>query len=217
MAVAALLWTLSALEAVTRIALHHDAGVVHVVFRLFDLDREGTLSSWFQGALWLAVAAALALIAVLARRTGSPFARHWVVLTGIALFLSADEVAAFHEDLGVQLRERLHAGGALENVWVVPAMALVLVLAFAYRRFFRALPRHTVRRLAIAAAVFLAGAVALEVIGGDISDSHGVNYLPYAIEYQMEEGLEMAGALLALSALMEHREETWPGATLAVE
>lgn len=214
---AVVVWALSAFEAVSRVVLHHDGGVIHLVWRLFDLDREGTLSSWFQGTLLLANGAALALIAALASRTGRPFARHWAVLAAVFLFLSADEVAAFHEDIAVNLRERLHAGGIFENIWVLPAMVLVGLLAFAYRRFFRALPRHTLRGLILAAALFLGGAVVLETIGGDIADKKGENNVAYVIEYHLEEGLEMAGSMVALATLLTYREESWPGATLVFD
>jgi hypothetical protein len=206
----------SALESFGRIVLHLN-GPVHVMWRIFDLDREGNVPSWFSGLLHLANAVVLAIITVLTRRTHRPYWRHWAGLAGMFLFFSLDEVAAFHEDVGNKLRDMAHGSGYLQNVWVFPALLLVGVVALLYRSWARHLPRHTRGRLVLAAILFVGGATVMDFFGGEIEDTRGTDNFSYVTEYHIEETMEMGGTLLALAALLAYREETWPGASIALD
>ena len=77
---------------------------------------------------------------VCARRTH--WARHWAGLAVLFAWLSLDETAEIHERIGKWLRDWLDLHGVLYYAGVIPALLLAVVVAVAYVRFLRALPRR---------------------------------------------------------------------------
>src|SRR5688572_2036294 len=47
---------------------------------LFDMNRENNIPTWYSGTVFLATAAALAVVATAKHQTRAPFARHWTGL-----------------------------------------------------------------------------------------------------------------------------------------
>ena len=63
------------------------------------------------------------------------------------------------------------------------------------------------RSLMIAAALlFLSGAVGVEMISGSVMEHAGFNGQGYRLLTSLEEGLELAGILLFIHALFDHRD-----------
>jgi hypothetical protein len=125
--------------------------------------------------------------------------------------MAADEVASFHERLIAPMRE-LWGGqdlGVFYFAWVVPGMLLVLVLGLCYLRFLANLPAKTRFAFLAAAALFLGGAIGMELVGGWYAESHGLNTLTYATITTVEEGLEMAGAIVFIRALLVYLADTY--------
>ena len=52
------------------------------------------------------------------------------------------------------------------------------------------------------AALFLGGAVGLEMVGGSVAETEGIESLRYRLLANLEEGLELAGTLLFIYALL---------------
>jgi hypothetical protein len=104
---------------------------------------------------------------------------HWGVLSIIFLYLSLDEVATIHEALGAALERLLRhttgfeADGAISYFWVVPGIAFVLVVALAYVRFLLHLPRTTRRLFLFAGAVFVLGALGVEMLTAEVMSASG--------------------------------------------
>ena len=95
-------------------------------------------------------------------------------------------------------------GGLLYFSWVIPATLIVLGLAVVYRGFLLALPAATRRRFLLAAALYLGGALAMELPLGYWTSRHGVDNLGYGLIDWLEETLELAGASLFCYALLLH-------------
>lgn len=167
---------------------------------VFSLSAEGNVPTWFASSLLLVCAITAGAIA---RDTapGAPGRRHW---WGIALALgwvSLDEVAGLHEHLG----GHLHTTGLLFFDWVIWAALIVGVLAILYLPFLRRLPSPTRGRLIVAAIVFVAGGLVMELPLGWWADRSGIESLGYAVLDWVEETLELVGSSLALVALTAHR------------
>lgn len=130
----------------------------------------------------------------------------WRGLGLLVLLAGVDEVAALHETLNPVVREVLELGqsGWLRFAWIIPAAALLVLLLALFLRFAAWLPALTRNRFALAAAVFLAGSLLMELPGGYISVAYGFESLPYLLASTLEEGLEFAGVLLFLRALLLH-------------
>jgi hypothetical protein len=181
---------------------------VAVLAGKFVLDSEQSLPAWFSSLALAAAAATLALIACSKRRARSAFASHWTALAVIFVLLSLDEMAAFHEMFIPPLQRFFGASGIFYYAWVIPAMVFVASMGLAYRRFvFDHLDRATRRRLLIAAAIYLVGAIGLELIEGPIDLQFGRNSLAGEAALTIEETLEMFGVVYFLYALLVYASE----------
>ena len=143
---------------------------------------------------------------------------------GVALVFwlaGIDEIAAVHEEFSPPVRHALELGtsgfGWLRFAWVIPAALLLLVLLALFLRFIAALAPRTRGRLLRAALVFLSGSLLLELPGGLFSLRYGLESVPYLIVSTLEEGLEFAGVLLFLSALLAHLRALAAPPTLQLE
>jgi hypothetical protein len=159
--------------------------------------------SWFSSMLLIGCALVAAILAALTRLAGGRDARYWAALAAVLSLLSLDEAAALHERLGGPAAEVLGAAtrGALHFAWVVPGVVLALVVGLAFLRFVLRLPRSTRRLVVAAAALYLTGAAALEAVGGMVLEAQGHRAM-YLLVTAAEEGLEMAGAVLLLYAIL---------------
>ena len=170
---------------------------------LFSLSWEGNLPTWYSSALLLACAITLFLIAGSAARRE---ARYWSLLAAVFGYLSIDEAVGLHE----QLNDVVHLSGPLYFGWIVPAGIAVALLGLAYLRFLRALPSETRRRFLVAGALYVAGALFMEIPLGLWTEAHGDGNLGYALIDFAEESLEMIGATLFLVALLRHAARHGP-------
>ena len=179
-------------------ARSHDPVIEELVPRL-SLSYEHNVPTWFASSLLLACALAAGAIA----REAGRWRRHWWGVTAVFAYASLDEAAELHEHLG----GHLETGGLLYFDWVIPAVAILGVLAAVFLPFMRGLPAATRRRLVVAGAIFLGGAVAMELPLGWWVERAGPDGLGYALIDWIEETLELCGASLALVALVAHRQE----------
>lgn len=192
---------LANLVAIARIASVGRGGRIH---QWFSFDQESNFPAWFSSMLLAGAAVATALAAADARRR-APFARHWAVLAVVFTYLSLDEAAVIHERIGSLLRERYDLSGLLHYAGIIPALALVAVVAPAYIRFVAHL-EPTVRRMVLgAAALYVGGAAGVEALTGWWVDAHrGPRTIPLELVATVEENLEMLGAILFLTAVLVH-------------
>jgi len=187
-------------SVVSKHVLGHDHAFGLV--RLFDLDREGNVPAWFSSCALLLCSALLAAAARVARLDGAPFARHWAWLAVIFLAMSIDEAASIHELLIRPLRGVLPSWGVLHFGWVVPGAVFVAAVGLAYWRFIWRLSPSTRRLFVLAGALYVGGALGLELLGGWLVTTHGWT-LAEALEAVGEAALEMAGLVVFIHALMD--------------
>jgi hypothetical protein len=166
---------------------------------LFDLDAEAALPAWFQTTMLLGCALLLWWIGSV--RAGEPIARSWKLLAAGFVYLSADENATIHETVGFWISHRF--GGALGvYAWLIPGIAFVIVMGLASLKFLRQLPPPFRRQLVIAGAVYLAGAMGVELIEARLDELWGS--LPFSMMVVVEESLEMAGMIVLIHALLSY-------------
>jgi hypothetical protein len=173
------------------------------IMRLFDVNSEGNVPSWFSSLLLAGGALAAGLVAAMVRRVGGRDAGHWAGLAAVLLLLSLDEVAALHERLRGPAATVLGdaARGPLRVAWVVPGLLLVLVVGIVFVGFVARLPADTGRLVVAAGAMYVGAAVGVEAISGMVLDAQGDRAL-YLLVTAAEEGLEMSGSVLLLYATM---------------
>lgn len=196
------LWSLYALGEGEGIAWR----IVGVASRVLYPGREGNLTTWYSAALLLFLAIGFAGHAYLLWRSGRPWVVY-AVLGVVAAALSADESAAIHEQLG-RAAEFLGLSLGWTFGWLIFGIPIAIGGAAALLWLATGLPRTMRRRLVVAGLLFLGGAVGMEAVGGVLTTGESVeNPLPGGVAYQLaqlaEEGLEVAGVLVGLWAVLD--------------
>ncbi len=174
--------------------------------RLFYAGEEYTIWAWYTAALMAAVGATLAVIAVLLRRTDAHPWSPYAILAAVALALSIDETAQFHE--GLTPLPRLLGFGPLPTFeWLVVGIPLAILGGVGVLVVARRIDARLRRGLIIGGALFLFGALVLEGLGGLLMRSEGLGDfagLDAAAQLLLavEEGFELAGVLVALATVL---------------
>lgn len=185
---------------------------LHRTARLFDLDQESSIPTWFSSLL---LAGAAGVSYVISRQPGcrGAAARGWLALALVFVGMSIDEVAMLHETFGPSMAQSLgfKPQGMLFSPWVVPGLAVAALVAGMFARFVFRLPRR-VRRLAlVSAAIYLAGAIGCEMIFSSMlaSGMPGTSW-PVRLEIIVEESMEMAGVALWIYAQLVYLHDLQP-------
>ncbi len=149
--------------------------------RIFDVGEERSIPAWFESLQFLLCSILLAVVAVAKKQRGDRYSLHWSILSIIFLLLSLDEVASIHEAIGQQSEHLLHSAtgftpsGAISFFWVVPGAAFTLIVVLAYLRFLAHLPQTTRRLFLFAGALFVLGALGIEMLSAQVlSSSEGI-------------------------------------------
>lgn len=179
-------------------------GTLYGFVRLFDLNVEGNVPSWYASSMLLLCSILLALIAAAKKQEGAPFARHWGILSIIFLILSLDDAASFHNMADWPLRAVVNARGFLYFPWILPGIAFVLIFVVVYWRFLLALPRMTRYQFLVAGTLFAGAAIGMEIVGGYHGDFYGFKNMTHALLTTVEEVLEMLGIVVFLYALIAY-------------
>ena len=139
----------------------------------FGYDYEENVQTWYAALLLLACSVALFFISRQAKAEGARFARRWFVLGLIFLYIATDEMAAIHELINGVWLDGYKVSGLFYFMWIYPAAILLTVFAFAYWRFFFALPAGIRGRVAVAGLIFVGGALGTEIPLGLWAAAHG--------------------------------------------
>jgi len=179
----------------------------------FNLDAERNYPTWFSSFLLLGCSFLLFVIAGRERAKGTRFARHWTLLAILFLGMSAEEVAGLHELMDSYIRHHpsVHLSGFLFFSWVIPASIIVTVVSLSYLRFLIHLPRRVRSLSLLAGAMYVGGALVMEMAAGKVFEVYGYDSFPYAVENAAEELLEMLGAIVFLRALLVYIETNGSG------
>ena len=174
--------------------------------RLFNLDYEGNIPTWYASVTLLLSAFLLAMIGIDQRKQRKPFATHWAVLAGIFMCLSVDEAAGIHE-MGIDLFASFHLTGYLTYSWVLLGGPFALFVGLSYLRFLAHLPAVTKRLFLLAGSLYVGGALGVEMISAQWYSVHGQANFTYAMIVAAEETLEMAGIAVFIYALCSYIEQ----------
>ena len=165
-----------------------------------NMDRELNLPTLFSSSLLLISAL---LMQRLGHNSNPDAADDWRLLSKIFIFLALDEALQIHEILIIPgLRHQVHP--ALASTWVVPYAALALIMLWRFRSFLGSIPRATATGLLRSGAVYVGGAIGMEMIGSFAVRSSLIRlHSPwYGAITGLEETLELVGIILLIDALM---------------
>ena len=173
------------------------------LIRMFNLDLENNIPTYFSSFLLLIVALQLYVLSLAKNKHNETFAWHWLSLSIIFLCLSIDEAASIHELLIIPLRNTFGLSGIFYYSWVIIGMGVVFFLGVTYWRFLCALPARTKSNFLLAAAIYVGGAIGIELLGGYYISQTITHDLTYNLITSLEEILELGGVIIFIHALFE--------------
>lgn len=174
------------------------------LMRIFSVDVEWNIPSFFSVLMLLFATLLLAVVTVLEKKRSSEHALHWTVLTLGFLFMAVDELVSLHEKLIFPLRKLMGGDnlGIFFFAWVIPGIALVAGLGVYFLKFIIGLPARTKQSFITAGSLYIGGVIGIELIAGSHAEAHGFNNLSYSVWTMIEESLEMAGIVVFIDALL---------------
>lgn len=183
---------------------------------LFALDQEKDFPTFFSSLILLISSFLLALIAICKKKGGDRYHPSWSGLSVIFLYLSMDETIELHERLSPIFKAIFNTSGLLTYAWVIPYGVFLVIFMIAYFKFTMNLPSLTRKRFVLAGAIYVFGAVVVDMLGGHYRETYG-NGVVYHLYTTMEEVLEMGGIVLFIHALMEYMGNYLKGFRLGIK
>lgn len=179
--------------------------------RLFNVNSERNIPTSFSVVLLFVASLLLLVIALIEKRRAGPLNFHWGGLSFGFLYLAFDEAWSIHEKWNIPVRNLIQKEGfgTVAFAWVFPGIIIVVVLSLLFYKFLFCLPQKTRNNLLMAAAVYIGGAIGFEIIGGCYIRLHGHDNFTYNMIAAVEEGLEMAGVIIFIWALLGHINESF--------
>ena len=180
-----------------------EEGVPRLILRGFLLDAEANVPTLFAFSLLLFAAALLAAIGAGAFLARERYRFHWALLAALFFLVGYDEAARMHEKLNDPVGAALGGSSGMAHFpWVIPAGGLVAALTLIYLPFVRDLPAPIGRLFVLSAALYVGGALGVEMLGAAHAETHGVYELTYYLITTVEETLEMLGVAVFAYALV---------------
>jgi hypothetical protein len=213
------------------IALVNAASVASILAKYYYNDRYYQITRFFDAGIedniptiYSVIALAFAgfvcfLPASVSKLKSEIDRKHWLVLGCVMLFLAFDEGATIHEMIGSHFHDHFESGGYLYWLWVVPYGVLTAWFAAAYFPFLMRLPSKTRLGLVLSGAIFVGGAIGVEMISAaeyEAAREAGVRSLRYYLLYSLEEFLEMFGIALFVYYVLDYAAHLTPAIQLTL-
>lgn len=186
-------------------------------YRLFSLNLERNIPTWYAASTLLFCSILLAGIAYVTKMVEGPHVRRWWALSIIFLCLSIDEAVVIHEMGSKLVNLFISTGGFLLYSWVILGAVFVFTILLLYIRFLADLPKTARLQFLIAGVVYVAGALVVESISAYFADSYGPESIGYHIIFTIEEFFEMAGVIIFIYALLSYLNSIYKGVQIRLE
>ena len=184
------------------LALGDRLGLEYWHLSIFDLDEEASFGTWFSVIILLMAGRLLVAQAKILRAEADPWHLWWLIL-GIGFHvLSLDEVVGMHELLNTIMED---------TPWTVVGIWIVGIVGLAYLPFLWQYRWRAAGLFLLGGAIYVGGAVGVE----HFTDAD-VNSLHYNMWTTLEEGMEMAGVVVFIYALLDYMPGM-PDRTLELE
>ncbi len=184
----------------TLVEIHIALNIIHyqlhelpwLIRQIFDVDEEDSFPTWYSASALLLTSGCLWVKARSSGRKQDSLVWHWYGLAIGFLLLSVDEIAGVHETFN----------SVIEISWAIPGGILALFLAGVYLMFLLQIERRLAVQFILGGALFVGGAVGVELLTEPYLENDELNTLPYNLWTAVEEGMEMGGVLVFLRALL---------------
>ena len=184
---------------------------------VFSLDEEHNIPTFFSTIMLLVSSLLFIAIGESKNDFEGRYRWHWTTLGLIFFGMATDEMLMFHEITITPLRKLLNTSGLFYYAWVIPAGLFLVALFLWYRKFLAELPIKFRRLFILSGAIYIAGSMGMEMIGGLFTSQQGANSLTYAMITNFEETLEIIGIILLIHVLFSYIESLGGVLTLRIE
>ncbi len=174
---------------------------------ILELDAEMVLFSWLSSLGLFLCSILLLQIASDQPRSSKRAIAYWTALGLIFFYLSADETVSLHERLHGPASNHFDSVGYFHFTWVVIGAPIVAILGLCFVPFLRSLPSKFAGLMILSGALYVGGAIGMEMIGGNLTYSTGNENFVYRLVVHIEEGLEAAGILTFAATLLLYRSD----------
>jgi hypothetical protein len=120
-----------------------------------------------------------------------------------------------HERLTDPLKSMFGTSGIFFFAWIIPYGLAFIIFAVIYLRFLIKLPKKIMLLFILSGAIYISGAIGIEMIGGVQANLHGYHNALFSSLYTFEESLEMIGSMIFIYTLLSYMETESRHATLA--
>jgi hypothetical protein len=184
---------------------------------VFRLDSELSLPAWYSGCLML-VSAQLAFAISWRQATVGGRDRGWWLALGLGLaYLSLDEIAAVHERVMDLVNRHIQTSGVFTFSWLLVGIPAVAAAGAIFLPFLLRQEKRTRWLLVLSGAIFLAGAIGCEMLGGLFSSTYRTqDTLSYFVVSTLEELLEMTGFTLLVATLLVRLRDDLRGTSIVL-
>lgn len=182
---------------------------VHHLVEKMNVDAELSVPAFFAVVLLL-IASGLSWFVGHNQPSHDSFANRWAFLAFVFLFLAMDECIGFHEYLnGSTFKAYQSMSKYLRWTWVIPYTVVTITFFVLYVPFLRSLPVRVAGMMVMAGAIYVAGAVGVEMLGAGFYTIEGKNSLSYKLTTHLEEMMEMTGLILFIYSQTDYIRERW--------
>ncbi|QMS91763.1 hypothetical protein HUN01_30755 [Nostoc edaphicum CCNP1411] len=171
---------------------------------LFDLNSEDNIPTIYSGGALLFCSILLQIIFQAQRLAKNKDVWAWRGLSIVFAGLFLDELIGLHERLTTPLRGTFNTSGFLYYAWVIAGAIFVLLFLLVFGRFVATLPGKTRRLFFIAGTIYVAGAIATELVSGYYEYYYTPSSMVYVFITTIEEVLEMLGIVIFIYALLSY-------------
>ncbi len=184
----------------------HTSIIIHKSVKVFYLDLEQNIPSFFSMLILLIASALLTVITLLKKKQKASYVIEWSILSIGFFYMAFDEIMAIHDRLVEPLQALLgHQNlGIFYFAWVIPGIIIVALLGIYFLKFVINLPPKTRLAFIIAGAMFVGGSIGVELIEGAVAEKYGLENFSYYALVTIEEALEMFGVIFFIRALLEY-------------
>ncbi len=172
--------------------------------RLFNINRETSVPTWYASSLLLVAGGVLGIVAHTKYTNREPYRRHWLGLALIFVYLSLDEGAVIHEIFTDPVQMLFDSSGPLYFAWVIVVIPLLVLFGLVYFRFWLNLPPRTRALFCLAGVIYVGGALGIEMIGSNKWYVDGGTSLVYSAIGTLEEFCEMLGVITLIYAVAKY-------------
>jgi len=212
---AVVLITLSVMGQIYKFTLND--GMDRYLTTVFNLDDEFNLPTFYMTLMLLTCSLLLVVIGESKIDFEGRYRWHWTILGIIFFYLALDEMIVLHEMTIRPVRNLLNTGGLFYYAWIIPAGLFLLVLFLFYWKFLLDLKARFRRLFILSGAIYVTGAIGLEMVSGLMVSLEGEGTLRQALLSNLEESLEIFGIILFIYALFSYIESVGRDLTLKIQ